>query len=219
MKYIYSITLFFSFFILSGCTGGSLSLPQKAKVQDRSFIPTSKGFMDIYAQPDNNLYFNDILPNKDGFYTVGVTYDKRYLKNSREFGMHSIFSFFDKKGELKWYKSFYGTHTLQLSKIIKSQDGILITGNNFDYANKSAVAVFNVDKEGKVLWKQNITNKKSLLINDVELLDDNTYLLSGYSVKGNFLNPYIIKLDKNGDIIFQKEFQSNKNSYKTCNAK
>lgn len=141
-------------------------------------------------------------------------------------GSHGLSDFWviklDIDGNLLWQKSFGGNNDDRPTSIQQTRDlGYIIAGHtfskdgdvkgnhgNFDYW------IVKLDLSGNLVWQRTLGGSQSEHAEAIRQTSDNGYIVAGYSnsndgdVSGNHgLNDYwIVKLDINGNILWQKSY-------------
>ena len=118
-------------------------------------------------------------------------------------------------GNIKWEKHFIGSGINVINKIIPSADrGILAVG----YTTSKGVGwqdawVIQLDKDGNLEWEKTFGGDKKDIIVSAIKTDKNKYLLAGSTSsgsKGKISNAWVIQLDKDGNLEWEKTFGGDK---------
>jgi hypothetical protein len=175
----------------------------------------------VNNKPDNYTYFNGVQKVDDGgFIIVGS-----YIDPENDLDLEAIILKIDKDGKLEWQKTYSGGPKSidKLQSIIKTSDGNYViagyTGGNIDGNINLGINdgwIIKIDKTGKELFsKQYGTNANDKLY-AIKETEDGDYVAVGETAKDstNLNDGWIIKIDKNGNEIYNKSFGSS--NYNDC---
>ena len=138
---------------------------------------------------------------------------------------HSQSSYMDKSdawilkltmdGNIEWEKHFIGSGINVINRIISSVDsGILAVGyTSSKGAGWQDAWVIQLDKDGNLEWEKTFGGDKKDIIVSAIKTDKNKYLLAGNtssSGKGKISNAWVIQLDKDGNLEWEKTFGGDK---------
>lgn len=116
-----------------------------------------------------------------------------------------------------WIKSFKNSKII-VSSIEDANDGLIFVGNKiFDDLKPTKMIIFKTDYFGNLLWAKNYSINDDILITKIIKSSDNNFIICGVIRKKIFseidkvymdtFNPLLIKIDKNGIIIWAKEYE------------
>jgi hypothetical protein len=138
---------------------------------------------------------------------------------------HSQSSYMDKSdawilkltmdGNIEWEKHFIGSGINVINRIISSVDsGILAVGyTSSKGAGWQDAWVIQLDKDGNLEWEKTFGGDKKDIIVSAIKTDKNKYLLAGNTSsgsKGKISNAWVIQLDKDGNLEWEKTFGGDK---------
>jgi predicted secreted protein len=118
----------------------------------------------------------------------------------------------DKNGNKIWDKTFGGRDYDYANAIIKADNGYVIAGNTESFGEGGRdVWVIKIDKNGNKIWDKTFGDNKSNWANAI-IEADNGYIIAGYteSFGAGDYDAWVIKIDKNGNKIWDKTFRSSK---------
>ncbi len=109
-----------------------------------------------------------------------------------------------------WDKTFGGKEEDGVSSIIKTKDnGYIIAGYTYSFgAGNSDAWVIKVDENGNELWNKTFGSIKEDMAKSIIETSDGGYIIAGYTYSfgaGNS-DAWIIKVDKNGNKLWDKTF-------------
>jgi hypothetical protein len=114
----------------------------------------------------------------------------------------------DKNGNKIWNKSFGGTDYDGAKAIIKADDGYIIVGSTYSFgAGRVDAWVIKIDKNGNKIWDKTFGGS-GWDDADAIIKVNNGYIIVGYtdSFGAGYRDAWIIKIDKNGNKIWDKTF-------------
>ena len=135
----------------------------------------------------------------------------------------------DNSGNLQWEKSIGGTSNDVFKSILQNIDGTyILTG--FTYSNDQDVTgnhgnadvwVVKIDASGNIVWQKCLGGSSEEFGSSLEKTIDGAYLISGHTQSKDgdvkYLNgdsdTWIVKIDDNGKLIWEKTIGTNKNEY------
>jgi len=138
---------------------------------------------------------------------------------------HSQSSYMDKSdawilkltmdGNIEWEKHFIGSGINVINRIISSVDsGILAVGyTSSKGAGWQDAWVIQLDKDGNLEWEKTFGGDKKDIIVSAIKTDKNKYLLAGNTSSGSegkISNAWVIQLDKDGNLEWEKTFGGDK---------
>jgi hypothetical protein len=169
------------------------SLPLKIKVK-QVFSKTFGGSKDDGAKA--------IIEADNGYIIAGYTYS--FGAGNRDVWIIKI----DKNGNKIWDKTFGGRKFDAISSIIKADNGYIIVGDTYSFGEgKGDAWVIKIDKNGNKIWDKTFGGRKFDAIISI-IKADNGYIIAGIteSFVAGYRDAWIIKIDKNGNKIWDKTF-------------
>jgi hypothetical protein len=135
------------------------------------------------------------------------------------------------KGKILWQRALGGYMDDDLTKVVSTNDGgYLMTGSTKSLdgdvkknQGESDIWLVKINNEGTIQWENTIGGSKADVATDLIALENGSFLLSATTLStdgdnvaglfGNLQNPdaWILKLDKNGTITWQKTFGAMQN--------
>ena len=116
----------------------------------------------------------------------------------------------DNKGKLIWDKTFGGSNSEMLFSIIQIPDGgfVVAGGATSKGAGKEDVWIIKLNQLGDIMWDKNFGGNNDDRAYSLIQTSDSGYAIGGYTYsKGAGENDYwIIKLDENGNILWDRTF-------------
>jgi len=116
----------------------------------------------------------------------------------------------DKNGNKIWQKTFGGKREDTPSAIAKTDDGgFIITGWTNSFGNGGwDVYLIKIDKNGNRIWQKTFGGKRKDIAKAIVKTDDGGFIIAGWtnSFGNGGWDVYLIKIDKNGNRIWQKTF-------------
>jgi len=149
-------------------------------------------------------HINALVQTKDrGFIVVGRI-------NSFKNGLFDTYLIkIDENGNKVWQKTFGGKSWDEANAIVPTKnDGFIVAGETNSFGNgEKDIYLIKIDKNGNKVWQKTFGGKK----NDwaeamVQTKDDGFIIVGGTGSFGNKGSAYLIKIDENGNKIWQKTF-------------
>jgi len=152
---------------------------------------------------------NAITPTKDGGYIVaGVTSS---FGNGR---MDVYLIKIDKNGNKIWQKTYGGSDWDGANAITPTKDGgYIVAGVTFSFGNGGGdVYLIKIDKNGNKIWQKTYGGSKDDEANAITPTKDGGYIVAGgtFSFGNGGEDVYLIKIDENGNKIWQKTYGGSK---------
>ncbi len=150
-----------------------------------------------------------ITPTKDGgFIVAGFT-------SSFGNGYSDIYLIkIDKNGNKIWQKTFGGSYNNEAEAITPTKDGgFIVAGHTDSFGNGgNDVYLIKIDKNGNKIWQKTFGGSDWDRAYAITPTKDGGFIVAGYTSSfGNGGNDvYLIKIDKNGNKIWQKTFGGSK---------
>lgn len=142
-----------------------------------------------------------------GFALIGYT--SSYNSNLSDIYLVKV----DSNCNYLWSKKLGGSEVDQGHSIIETGNKeLLICGFSNSYGNSYQGILIKTDSLGNVLWEKNYGSSSWDFLYNVIHLPNNEYLLTGTSYNDLFgtSDMYLIKVDSNGNIIWERYFGGNK---------
>ncbi len=111
-----------------------------------------------------------------------------------------------------WDKTFGGSRSDEAKAIIETKDGgYLVAGKTISYGNDGEdIWLIKIDKNGNKIWDKTFGGSRSDEANAIIETKDGGYLVAGktssYSYGNYYPDAWLIKIDKNGNKIWDKTF-------------
>jgi hypothetical protein len=164
----------------------------------------------------SNIIYNTIQTSDNGylicgnFYSLSVDYSKAFLIRT------------DASGNILWTKTYNKSQNFSEFIDIKetSDGGFIIKGTDYSQAYiNTNILLIKINENGTPVWSRTISvnESDSLLIrpgqnNFIEITQNTGYILSGLvqevSTSHYYTYPYLIKTDVNGDLLWNKVYQT-----------
>lgn len=179
-----------------------------AKVDEYGYLLSSIGFG---GRLDDYLY--DVLELEDGYLICGFT--ESYGAGGGD--VYLVKTNFN--GEPRWDRTFGGVNWERGYSIKKTNDNsFIICGTTQSFGNGSYdVYVLKVDENGNLIWQKTYggTNWDEGYCID---LADNGYIITGFTRSFGSGNEdiYVIKIDENGNLIWQKTYGGSEQDKGEC---
>jgi len=173
-----------------------------------------------------NDYCGDVFILNDGFLILGESYSNDYNIPLNYGGNDVILVKTDFLGEFIWSKSYGGSKTDSGNSISLKSDGSFLLGG-FTYSNDNNVSnnygsydfwLLNCDLNGNLIWERNFGGSSSDKLYSIVDINDGNFYLAGstfskdhdVSFDGHTGFFWLIKVNQNGEIIWQKGYGNNK---------
>ena len=176
---------------------------------------------------NNDDYFESIIETQDGYVVVGYTESSDIEGLTNKGDSDAIIIKYDKNGNIIWQKNYGGSDSDHFNSIIETQDGYIVIGESDSTSiegltNKgdSDAIIVKYDKNGNIMWQNNYggndyDNFKSIIeTQDGYVVVGRTFSndIEGLTYPLNY-EAIIIKYDKNGNIIWQRGYEGNVDSF------
>jgi hypothetical protein len=116
----------------------------------------------------------------------------------------------NKYGEMQWKKFYGGEYSDEGNKIIETYEGgYMVAGITYSYGDfeNGDAFLLNIDSSGKELWQKSYrSSSNSYTIDNIKSIiktSDNNYLLVGVTTDEKTAEGYVIKVDPQGEVIWQ----------------
>lgn len=148
----------------------------------------------------------------DFVYTMTTTNDNGFILagNSYGFGSANTATYFlkiDSSGTEQWSKSFSLLSESYINSIASSPDGFAASGYAVSSSGNEDMLVLKLNFSGDTLWKR-ITGAGSANEhgNGVDIGPDSSIIVGGFVVDTGNSDDYLVKLDRDGNILFEHSF-------------
>ncbi|MBU4510156.1 hypothetical protein KJ830_03805 [bacterium] len=151
-----------------------------------------------------------IIQTKDGsFVTTGCVWSKGA-------GRGDVYvAKLNKRGDLVWDKTFGGSENDEAHSIIQTEDGgYVVTGFTVsEDTGDRDIWVIKLDKDGNKVWDKTLGGASEDWANSIIQTKDGGYMVAGWtsSMGAGKTDVWIVKLDKRGDLIWDKTFGGSEN--------
>jgi len=151
-----------------------------------------------------------IVQTKDGsFVTTGCVWSKGA-------GRGDIYvAKLNKNGDLLWDKTFGGSENDEAHSIIQTDDeGYAVTGFTvLEDTGDRDIWVIKLDKDGNKIWDKTLGGASEDWANSIVQTEDEGYMVAGWtkSMGAGKTDVWIVKLNKNGDLLWDKTFGGSEN--------
>jgi len=151
-----------------------------------------------------------IIQTKDGsFITTGCVWSKGAGRGDVRVAK------LNKRGDLVWDKTFGGSENDEARSIIQTNDGgYAVAGFTVleDTGNRD-IWVIKLDKEGNKVWDRTFGGTSEDWANSIIQDKNGNYIVAGWtkSIGAGKTDVWIVKLDKRGDLVWDKTFGGSEN--------
>jgi hypothetical protein len=156
----------------------------------------------------------DIQQTSDGGYVVlvGATYQPYITGSVRVLKVNA-------DGSISWQKS-YGSYYVEPSAIqVTSDGGYIVVGYTRPYElTRSDVWILKINADGSVAWEKTYGGSEAEVASSIRQTSDGGYIVHG-SIKSwtyypypeikSIVIPWVLRLDPNGDVIWQRTYTKN----------
>ena len=157
-----------------------------------------------YGEKANDFLNKAIQTTDGGYLMVGETYSFGCLEDTDMWIIKT-----DKNGNVIWSKVFGGNKTDFGNDAIETNDGYLVSGITYSYETHGGwdAWLIKIDKEGNEIWNKTYgwweSEESAYIVNT-----ENGYMIVGttLSTSTGWGDIYFIKIDKNGNEIWNKTF-------------
>jgi hypothetical protein len=173
-----------------------------------SNVPQAKSWQRTYGGSKNDGA-SSIQQTKDGGYIVAG-----YTKSFGAGGSDVYIIKLDENGNIVWEETYGGRNDDGASSIQQTTDGgyIVAGGTNSYGAGGSDVYIIKLDENGNIVWEKTYGGSKNDGASSIQQTKDGGYIVAGWTRsfgKGDY-DVYIIKLDENGDKVWEKTYGKSK---------
>jgi len=147
-----------------------------------------------------------ITPTKDGGYIV-AGYTDSFGNGKKDVYLIKI----DENGNKIWQRTYGGIDWDVANAITPTKDGgYIVAGDTISFGKRGSVDVYliKIDKDGNKVWQRAFGGSGSDIANAITPTEDGGYIVAGYtdSFGNGNEDVYLIKIDKNGNKIWQKTY-------------
>ncbi|KJJ39724.1 hypothetical protein MB09_00660 [Aequorivita vladivostokensis] len=173
-----------------------------------------------------------ITPTNDGGFAVGG-YSESNISGEKTENSRGGYDYWilklDNSGNIQWQRTLGGSEDDYLRKIIQTSDnGFLLLGYSSsdisgDKTENSLGGtdywILKLDEAGNIMWQNTIGSNENDTVSDVEQAADGSFLIGGTAsseISGDKTvvgDIWILKLDANGNILWQKGYDFFANSF------
>jgi hypothetical protein len=188
--------LIFSFFTVIRLNEGNSKAPLEAQVV---WQKTYGGFED-----DRAFY---AIASSRGYLVIGSA------KSGSENATLGWAIQIDQEGNVIWNKTYVQGLGTELRYGLKLTDGYLLVGNQYLEGNDINGFVIKINDEGTILWNRTIGgNNTNKLFSAIQSTDGFVLIGLTYPSKSNNSIAWIVKIDLNGNILWNNEYLTGTNS-------
>ena len=171
---------------------------------------------------------SSVVETPQGFLMVGYSYSSDENIPANKGGTDAFAAFYDKQGNLQWVKNYGGSRYDYASSVVADDDGFVIAGksasvngdllNTNYHLNASGVFytdywIFKIDFSGNMIWSKYYGGFAEDQAKSVVKASDGGYIVAGTVQSsggdipfGNDENYWVVKLDVNGNLQWQKGY-------------
>ena len=151
----------------------------------------------------------------DGVYSIQQTLDEGYILvgYTDYFIVDNIDCWvlkLDRNGNIMWQKIYYGGESadeLGLSIQQTTDEGYIMAGSTFASSPPFDVWIIKLDNVGNIVWQKNFERTGSItILQSIQQTSDGGYIIAGYTEISEDAEVWILKLDSNGDLMWQKTY-------------
>ncbi len=144
-----------------------------------------------------------VIEDSDGNY-IFVGWTRSFGQGNSDFYVLKL----DPNGNLIWSKTWGGRNFDEASSVVEVEDGYLVLGYTMSFGNGSKdVVLVKFDKNGNVIWYKTYGGTKDDVGNRIEKTKDGNFILVGSTLSySNYSDVYIIKVDPNGDMLWERYY-------------
>lgn len=160
-----------------------------------------------YQFPPNieNFYPKSIVETNDGDFIISGA----FKKNNRE-NMSILIIKISKSGEVLWSNIYKNGYYNYLQNVIKTSDGnFLIASMSTQGFENYKLSIFKIDAFGNIIWEKLYKLNEYFHFYDLEESSENSiYLIGDIETEEFQYSLLILKLNKNGELIWQNVYTS-----------
>ncbi|HOP95119.1 MAG TPA: Ig-like domain-containing protein [Dictyoglomaceae bacterium] len=160
--------------------------------------------------------------NDDWAYSVQQTTDGGYIVAgytvSIENGYDDVYVLkLDSDGKLLWEKTYGGTYSDWAYSIQQTNDGgYIVAGWTYPYGSGNIDAyILKLDSDGELEWYKSYGGSDNDWASSIQQTTDGGYIVAGWtgSSGAGCYDVYVLKLDENGELEWQKTFGGSSDDY------
>ncbi|MEO6168737.1 MAG: T9SS type A sorting domain-containing protein, partial [Chitinophagales bacterium] len=175
------------------------SFSQSGNIIDNKLYVTSGYF--AYVGLMNTLFR---LPNHTGYMFGGS------LENNLTGDNDIMLVKFNNSGDTIFQKVYSDSNfSAPYYSTITSDSKVLLVGFEGPYSDSKDIFLMKTDTNGNLIWKKNYGDLTNDLGYSVCEMLDSIYVIGGTKIQNGNANPWIIKTDTAGDMLYEKEFTEN----------
>ncbi len=142
--------------------------------------------------------------NDGGFFFGGVSND------TNEWVTRAVIIKMDGDLNIQWQKKYNSTYESYFSDVKQTSDGGYILTGIVDLSTYlSSPFVIKLDQNGDIIWQKAIYSSGGEAFNNIQQTSDGGYIICGAVIDSyNWTDAWVIKLDSNGNIQWQKAIGS-----------
>jgi len=212
MKKIVMFSLIWITFLFTGC---AITSNNKAINNSPRTYPIKVWEKTFAGKKADKVYA--ITPTKDGGFIVTGYTEKTFLNKlgNMYLKLRNIYLIkTDKNGNKIWQKTFGGKLDDEAYAITPTKDnGFIIAGYTESFGNgKKDLYVIKINENGNKIWQKTFGGEYKDEAYAITPTKDNRFIIAGYTASfGNgWEDVYLIKIDKDGNKIWQKTFGGRK---------
>ena len=119
-------------------------------------------------------------------------------------------------GDVVWQKTYGGRYSKQSASIQQTTDGgYVVAGSIYSAGRYLDIVVLKLDSNGNITWQKGYGGSDSDAARFIQQITGGGYILAGDTESfgaGGYDN-WVLKLDSNGDVIWQKTYGGSYNDY------
>jgi gliding motility-associated-like protein len=150
----------------------------------------------------------------DGFDIV-ETPDQGFITGGWASGFEgkAMLAKFDRNGNIVWLNQLLGStfNKALVTKIRKTKDGNYLAAANLYRNDSHYIWIIKFNENGGIIWNKELTYPNGLSNNHTDIIesaDGGIVIVGGFQAVPNFGGALVLKLDGNGNILWNKGFQS-----------
>jgi len=172
----------------------------------------------LVRSSDLQILFTDSLLNADGRSVKMLNGSFYFMGNAEDSAgfVHTVLTKLDKAGNVLWWKAYGDSSIFQAPYLNLTDSNQLIVVNEKVSGSNTDFEIMKLDTFGTVLWEHTYgTGAKNESLKYVEQTSDNGFISCGFISQSSLTaNDFlIVKFDSAGNILWQKEYGTNKNDY------
>lgn len=176
-------------------------------------------FLNLFLRSnDLQILFNDSLVNPEGRCVKMLNGSLYFIGHAEDSNgnINTVLTKLDKAGNVLWWKQYGDSVIRQAPYLSVTDSNQLIVVNEKVSGAETDFEIMKLDTFGNVLWERTYgTGAKNESLKYVEQTTDNGFIGCGFVTQSNLIaNDFlVVKFDSAGNILWQKQFGTNKNDY------